>query len=109
MKSVRVVVPLAIGKLKTVCQFVIEVFVKTAFAKPALPTRFRHTNKFFFNLAIAFRADILHLLVLSVLYSVSALVCVIARPTMSASISVAVRLIDHWPLPSCAALLEVVP
>lgn len=103
MKSVRVVVPLAIR------QFVVEVFVKTTFAKPALPTRFSHANKFFFNLSIALCADFLYLLVWNVMYSVSALVCVIARPTMSASISVAVRLIDHWPLPSCAALLEVVP
>ena len=53
MKSVRVVVPLAIR------QFVVEVFVKTTVAKPALPTRFTYTNKVFFNLAIAFGANII--------------------------------------------------
>ena len=47
MKSVRVVVPLAIR------QFVVEVFVKTTVAKPALPTRFSHADEVFFNLAIA--------------------------------------------------------
>ena len=100
MNSVRVVVPLAIGKLKTIRQFVIEVFVKTAFAKPALPKRFSHADKFFFNLAIALCADLSHLLVFSVLYSVSAFACVKAKPITSASNSLAVRLMLHCPFPS---------
>ena len=48
MNSVRVVVPLAIR------QFVVEVFVKTAVAKPALPSRFGNTDKVFLNLTVAF-------------------------------------------------------
>ena len=40
-------------------QFVIEVFIEAAVAKPALPSRLSHADKVFFNLAIAFRLDVL--------------------------------------------------
>tara|TARA_Y100001934_G_C11869635_1_gene548009 strand:- start:139 stop:270 length:132 start_codon:yes stop_codon:yes gene_type:complete len=33
--------------------------VEAAIAEPTLPKRFTYTNKVFFNLAIAFRADVL--------------------------------------------------
>ena len=103
MKSVRVVVPLAIR------QFVIEVFVEASVTHPALPGWLFDSRELFFDVSVTLRTNIGYKLVLRVTYSVSALVCVIASPTMSASISAAVRLIDHWPLPSCAALLVVVP
>ena len=34
-------------------QFIVEVFVEASIAKPTLPSRFSHADKFFFNLAIA--------------------------------------------------------
>jgi len=48
MKSVRVVVPLAI------VHFVIEVFVEASVTHPALPGWLFDSREFFFNLAIAF-------------------------------------------------------
>ena len=88
-----------VAETPSIRQFIVEVFVKTTFAKPALPTRFSHPYKVFFNVHVAFRTNVLYELVLRVTYRFIALVCVIASATMSASISSAVNVITQLPLP----------